>query len=106
MPEIDRKIILHHLNINPKCKHVQQKWRIFAPECNKAVTEEVWKLLEADFIREVFYPDWLVNVVMVNKSNSKACPKDNFPLPRIDQLVDSIARHKLLSFMDAFSGCN
>ena len=37
---------------------------------------------------------------------NKACPKDSYPLPRIDQLVDSIARHKLLSFMDAFSGYN
>ena len=76
------------------------------------------KLLEADFIREVFYPDWLANVVMVKKSNgkwrmcvnfidlNKAFPKDSFPLPIIDQLVDSTAEHKLLSFMDAFFGYN
>ena len=44
---------------------------MFAPECNKVVTKEVEKLLEADFIREVFYPDWLVNVVMVKNSNGK-----------------------------------
>ena len=37
---------------------------------------------------------------------NKACPKDSFPLPRINQLVDSIAGHKLLTFMDAFSGYN
>ena len=82
------------------------------------MTEEVEKLLEVDFIREVFYPDWLANVVMVKKSNgkwrmcvdftdlNKACPKDSFPLPRIDQLVDSTAGHKLLSFMDTFFGYN
>ena len=82
------------------------------------MAEEVRKLLEAGFIREVYYPDWLVNVVMVKKNNRKwrmcvdftdlnrACPKDNYPLPRIDTLVDSTARHKLLSFMDAFSGYN
>ena len=57
MPGIDRKIIQHHLNINLECKPVQQKQRIFAPERNKTVTEEVEKLLEADFIRELFYPD-------------------------------------------------
>ena len=57
MPKIDRKIIQHHLNINLKCKPVQQKRRIFALECNKVVPEEVEKLLEADFIMEVFYPD-------------------------------------------------
>ena len=60
----------------------------------------------------------MANVVMVKKSNGKwmmcvdfmdlnrACPKDNYPLPRIDTLVDLTARHKLLSFMDAFSGYN
>ena len=67
---IDRKIIQHHLNINPECKPIQQKRRIFAPERNKAVTEEVEKLLETDFIREVFYPDWLANVAMVKKMAS------------------------------------
>ena len=71
MPRIDKKIIQHRLNVNPKCKPVQQKRRIFALECNKGVTEEVEKLLEADFIKEVFYPDWLANVVMVKKSNGK-----------------------------------
>ncbi|XP_030939563.1 uncharacterized protein LOC115964376 [Quercus lobata] len=65
IPRIDRKIIQYHLNVNPECKPLQQKWRIFAPECNKVVTEEVDKLLEDDFIREVFYPDWLANVVMI-----------------------------------------
>ena len=89
-----------------------------APKRNKAVTEEVEKLLEADFMKEVFYPDWLANVVMVKKRNdkwtmcvdftdlNKAYPKDSFPLPRIDQLVDLTIGHKLLSFMDAFSGYN
>ena len=115
---IDRKIIQHRLNVNLECKPVQQKGRIFAPERNKAITEEVQKLLEADFIKEVCYPDWLANVVMVKKSNgkwrmcvnfidlNKAFPKDSFPLPIIDQLVDSTAEHKLLSFMDAFFGYN
>ena len=78
----------------------------------------VAKLLIASFIREVYYSKWLVNVVLVKKANgkwrmcidftdlNKAYPKDNFPLPRIDQLVDSTAEHKLLTFMDAFSGYN
>ena len=75
-------------------------------------------LQEADFIREVYYPNWLVSVVMVKKANGKrrmcvdfanlnrACPKDNYPFPRIDTLVDLIARHQLLTFMDAFSCYN
>nr|XP_023920829.1 uncharacterized protein LOC112032298 [Quercus suber] len=80
--------------------------------------EEVEKLLTAGFIREVYYPEWLANVVMVKKSNGKCCmcmdftdlnqayPKESFPLPRIDQLVDSTTGHELLTFMDAFSGYN
>ena len=64
------------------------------------MTEEVRKLLDAGFIREVYYPDWLVNVVMVRKNSGKwrmcvdftdlnrACPKDSYPLPMIDTLVD------------------
>ena len=67
--------------------------------------EEVRKLLEADFIREVYYLDWLANIVIVKKANrkwrmcvdftdlNKACPKDSYPLPLIDTLVDSTARN-------------
>ena len=70
---------------------------------------------DAKFIREVYYPDWLANVVMVKKTNgkwrtcvdftdlNKAYPKDSYPLPQIDVLVDSTTRHQLLSYMDAFS---
>ena len=76
------------------------------------------KLLNAKLIREIQYPDWIANVVMVKKSTekwrtcidyidlNKACPKDSFPLSKIDQLVDTTVGHQLLSFMDAFSGCN
>uniref|UniRef100_A0A2N9EQY5 Uncharacterized protein n=1 Tax=Fagus sylvatica TaxID=28930 RepID=A0A2N9EQY5_FAGSY len=118
MPGINPSIISHKLNVDPSLRPIKQKRRVFAPERNNAIMEEVDKLLAANFIREVFYPDWLANVVMVKKSTgkwrmcvdftdlNKACPKDSFPLPRIDQLVDSTAGHKLLTFMDAFSGYN
>ena len=80
--------------------------------------DEVNKLLVANSIRKVYYLDWLANIVLVKKANgkwkmcvdfmdlNKACPKDSFPLPRIDQLVDSMVGHKLLTFMDAFSRYN
>ena len=118
MPGIDPSVIVHRLNVNPDSSPVRQKKRVFAQERDKAVAEEVKKLLEAGFIREVYYPDWLTNVVMVRKNNGKwrmcvdftdlnrACPKDSYPLLRIDTLVNSTARHELLSFMDAFSGYN
>ena len=118
MPGIAPEITQHKLNVNPDRKPVQQRRRVFALEWDQAVTDEVTKLLAAGFIREVHYPKWLANVVLVKKANgkwrmcvdftdlNKACPKDNFSLPRIDQLVDSTAGHKLLTFMDAFSRYN
>uniref|UniRef100_A0A2N9J1F3 Uncharacterized protein n=1 Tax=Fagus sylvatica TaxID=28930 RepID=A0A2N9J1F3_FAGSY len=103
MPGINPSVISHKLNVDPSLRPIKQKRRVFAPERNNAIMEEVDKLLAANFIREVFYPDWLANVVMVKKNTgkwrmcvdftdlNKACPKDSFPLPRIDQLVDSTA---------------
>ena len=83
------------------------------------INEEVGKLLQEDAIREVEYPKWrLANVVLIKKVNGKwwlcidftdissAYPKDSFPLPRIDLIVDATAGHEVLSFMDAFSGYN
>ena len=111
-------VIVHRLNVNLASSPIRQKKRVFAQERDKAIAEEVRQLLKDGFIQEVYYPDWLANVVMVKKANGKwrmcvnftnlnrACPKDSYPLIRIDTLVDSTARHELLSFMDAFSGYN
>ena len=80
--------------------------------------DEVNKLLLANFFKEVYYLKWLANIVMVKTANGKwrmcidftdlnnACAKDSFPLPRINQLVDSMVGHKLLTFMDTFSRYN
>ena len=79
--------------MDPERKPVQQRRRAFAPKLDQAIAEEVTKLLMEGFIREVYYPDWLANVVLVKKANgkwrmcvdfmdlNKACPKDSFPLP-------------------------
>ena len=118
MPRIDPNAITHYLNVYLSSKPVHQKKRVFTPKRDNAIKEEVQKLTIAQFIREVYYPDWLANVVMVKKENgkwrmcvdftdlNKTCPKDSYPLLCIDQLVDSIAGHQLLSFMDAFLGYN
>jgi len=118
MPGIDPSIIVHRLNVDPSSRPIRQRMRTFAPERNQVIAEEVSKFLATGFIREVDYPEWLANVVLVKKSNNKwrmcvdftdlnkACPKDSFPLPRIDLLVNSTSGHQLLSFMDAFSGYN
>ncbi|KAK8947193.1 hypothetical protein KSP39_PZI006962 [Platanthera zijinensis] len=71
MPGIDPFIIQHSLNINPACKPVIQKKRNFAPERLQAIKDEVEKLLSAHFFREVKYPTWVANVVLVKKSSGK-----------------------------------
>jgi hypothetical protein len=71
MPGIDPSIISHKLNVNPYLRPIRQKRRIFALERNNAIMEEVDKLIASNFIREVFYPDWLANVIMVKKANGK-----------------------------------
>ena len=93
MPGIDPSIIIHRLNVSPSFPPIRQKKRVFALEQDQVIAEEVRKLQEASFIRDVYYPDWLVNVVMVKKTNekwrmcvdftdlNKACPKDSYPLP-------------------------
>ena len=118
MGGVDSSVITHRLNVNPSFKSVKQKRRSFAPERQKVVNEEVGKLLQEKVIREVEYPEWLANVLLVKKVNGKwrlcidftyinrVCPKDSFPLPWIDFIVDATADHELLSFMDAFSGYN
>ena len=118
MLDISLKVIQHKLNVNPERMPVQQRRRVFALERDQTVTEVVTKLLTTGFIWEMYYLDWLTNVVLVKKANgkwkmcvdfmdlNKACPKDSFPLPRINQLVDSTAEHKLPTFINAFSGYN
>ena len=118
MTGIDLSVITHYLNVYPSLNPVRQKKRVFAPERDNAIKEEVQKLTMAKFIRKVYCSDWLANVVMAKKANgkwrmcvdftnlNKAYPKESYPLPRIDQLVDSTAGYKLLSFMDVFSGYN
>ena len=71
MPGIDPSVITHRLNVHPSSKPVRQKKRAFTSERDNAIKEEVQKLTLAKFIREVYYPDWLTNVVMVKKANGK-----------------------------------
>nr|CAE01745.2 OSJNBb0056F09.8 [Oryza sativa Japonica Group] len=116
MPGVPREVIEHHLTVRPGARPVRQKVRRQAPERQAFIREEVARLLEAGFIREVIHPEWLANPVVVPKANgklrmcidytdlNKACPKDPYPLPRIDQIVDSTAGCDLLCFLDAYSG--
>ncbi|KAL0349602.1 UNVERIFIED_CONTAM: Transposon Ty3-G Gag-Pol polyprotein [Sesamum radiatum] len=111
---VDPGVITHHLNLDHlSVKLVKQKKQHFEPEKDKIIQGEVNKLLPAGRIKEIQFPKWLSNIVLVPKSGgkwrmcvdfrdlNKACPKDFYPLPRIDQLVDSTSGCELLSMMDA-----
>ena len=88
---------------------------MFAPEQNKAINDEVDRLLDMEAIEKCFYPVWLCNLVVVPKKNgklriciyftylNKVCPKDSYPLPQIDQIVDATIGYNWMSFLDAYS---
>jgi hypothetical protein len=116
MPGIPREVAEHSLDILPHSRAVQQRLHRFDEKRGRAIGAELWKLLEAGFIKEVFHPTWLANLVLVKKKNgkwrmcvdytslNKACPKVPFPLPRIDQIVDSTAGCEPLCFLHTYSG--
>ncbi|XP_073152363.1 uncharacterized protein [Henckelia pumila] len=113
---VSAEIMVHRLNTLAGVRPIKQKKRHFGPKKDKVIKKEVDEVLEAGHIREVQFPTWLSNVVLVPKSSgkwrmcvdfrdlNKACPKDCYPLPRIDQLVDSTVGHQYLCFMDAYQG--
>ena len=113
---MDLSFICHHLNVNPLVTHKKQPPRRLSKDYSDAVKDKMMKLKQAMAIKEVFYPEWLANTVVVKKNNGKwqvcvdfadlnrACSKDHFPMPRIDQLVDATVGHPWMSFLDAFQG--
>ncbi|XP_073290538.1 uncharacterized protein [Primulina huaijiensis] len=113
---VRREVMEHKLNVLNECRPVIQKKRHFGPEKDAIIKEQVQDLLRAGHIQEIYFPTWLSNEVLVPKSAGKwrmcvdfrdlnrACPKDCYPLPRIDQLVDSTAGQELLCFLDAYQG--
>src|SRR3954469_24608179 len=119
MPGILLEFAEHALHIKPNTKPVTQALRRFSEPKRRAIGEEVNRLLDAQFIRETKKATWISNPVLVPKKDTnvlrmcvdygpvnKHCPKDHFPLPRIDQIIDSTAGCDLLSFLDAYSGYN
>ncbi|CAL2265576.1 unnamed protein product [Prunus armeniaca] len=119
MPDINSNIICHWLHVNLASKPVDKKRDNFTPERVAIIKVEIDKLLAASFIEEFSYSECLANLVLVAKQENgkwrvcvnytdlnKACPKDNFLLLRIDQLVDSISGSQLLSFMDTYFDYN
>ena len=113
---VDPNFICHHLNVNSTVLPKKQPpWRS-SKEHSDTVKEEVNKLKQVGAIKEVFCSEWLANTMVVKKKNgklwvyvdftnlNKACPKDSFPMPRIDQLVDATIGHPRMSDLDTFQG--
>jgi hypothetical protein len=113
---VNRDVIEQSLNVDPFFRLRKQRFRKMSEDKAEGARNEVKRLLSAGVIREVKYPEWLANTVMVKKANdkwrmcidftdlNKACPKDEFPLPRIDSLVDAATSSELMSLLDCYSG--
>ncbi|KAG8476462.1 hypothetical protein CXB51_033312 [Gossypium anomalum] len=118
MPGLSTDIAVHRIPTKKEYKPVQQKLRRMRPDVVMKIKEEVKKQFNAGFLKVVNYSEWVANVVPVPKKDgkvrmcvdyrdlNKASPKDNFPLPHIDTLVDNTAGYALFSFMDGFSAYN
>ena len=118
MPRLDPTIVEHHIDTWPNANLVRQKLRPIHPSRRDAIKAEIDKLKQAGFIYPIEYTTWVSNPVPILKKHgtirvctnfrdlNKACPKDNFPTPFIDQIIYECAGHEVLSFMDGFSGYN
>jgi hypothetical protein len=111
-------LIENELDVDPKAKPVKQRLHRFAQDKNNVIKKETARLLDIGFIRQVYHPDWLANLVLVPQKNkywrmcvdytdiNRTCKKYPFGLPRIDQVVDSTVGCSLLSFLDCYSRYN
>jgi len=118
MPGLDPDIVQHKLPLKPEFPPIKQKLRRMKPEVSLKIKDKVEKQFNAGFLAVAKYPQWVANVVPVPKKDGKvrmcvdyqdlnrASPKDDFPLPHIDILVDNTTKFSLFSFMDGFSGYN
>jgi hypothetical protein len=113
---MDRNFIEHKLNIDATAKSQRQKLGKMSDDKVVVVKSKVQRLLNASVIRNVMYPKWLANIVPVKKKNgkwrmcidftdlNKATPKDNYPLPRMDQVIDSAASAAIMTILDSLFG--
>ena len=115
---LDENFMVHNLVIEKGTVPIKQKPRKITFQVSLLVKKEIETLLEVGFIRPIDYSKWMANIVSMKKpigeirvcTNfrylNKACPKDDFPLPNIDMIIDSLTGYEMLSFMDGFSGYN
>ncbi|KAL4580201.1 hypothetical protein LXL04_016385 [Taraxacum kok-saghyz] len=113
---VSREMVEHHLNINPNHSPIVKKKRVMAKERNEIVNKEVEELVQAGILRSIQFPKWIANPVLVKKGDgsmrmcvdftdlNKACPKDSYPLPEIEQKIEALGGYKWKSFLDAYKG--
>ncbi|KAG9449459.1 hypothetical protein H6P81_009424 [Aristolochia fimbriata] len=118
MLSLHPQVAVHKLAVHSSVRPVKQSQRRFRPELVPEIEKEVDKLIAANFIREMKYPSWIANIVPIKKKTgqirvcidfrnlNKACPKDDFPLPITELMVNATTGHKALSFMDGSSSYN
>jgi hypothetical protein len=118
IPGIDPTIVVHEIKTYPGTKPIRQCLLPVHPCKVAAIKLEVEKLLKAGFIYPMALIEWVSNPVLIDKKGSsirvcvnyrdinKACPKDNFPTPFVDQIVDDCASSEIFSLMDGFSSYN
>jgi len=118
MAGLDPKVAINNLAIRKGVSPKKQPQRYFRPQLIPEIEQEVNKVIDAGFICEVKYPTWLVNIAPMRKKNSQlrvcvdfrdlndACPKDDFPLPVTELVIDATIGHEALSFIDCTAGYN
>ncbi|GJY01908.1 hypothetical protein Tco_0360060 [Tanacetum coccineum] len=116
MTGVPQHMVEHRLNVREGCPPIRQKKRGQAPERNKAIREDVEKLVDAGIMKEVHYHSWLSNLAMVKKHDgswrmcvdfkdlNKACPQDGYPLSEIYWKVESLCGYPFKCFLDAYKG--
>jgi hypothetical protein len=118
MPGLSREMVEHRLPLKPGKKPIKQLPRRFNPEILSKIKSEIERLLKSKFIRTTRYVEWLANIVPVIKKNgslrvcidfrdlNNATPKDEYPMPVAEMLIDSAAGFEYLSMLDGYSGYN
>jgi hypothetical protein len=118
MPGLDRSIVEHRLPLQSGFRPFQQRARQMKADVLVEVKKEVEKMLEDGFIRTCRYAEWISSVVPVQKKDgrwrvcvdfrdlNRATPKDEYPMPIAETLINAAADHKILSFMDGNAGYN
>jgi hypothetical protein len=118
MPGLDRSIVQHRLPLKKGFRPFQQRAQQMKAEVLEEVKKEVEKMLEAGFNRPCRYAEWISSVVHVQKKDgrwrvcvdfrdlNRATPKDKYPMPVAETLINAAAGHKIVSFMDGNAGYN